>query len=78
MNPMQTFQVTLKGYDPSTSETDHLVKWVNATNIIDVQTLAATQGWEYTEIEPLSGGHCLTYEDGVDFIIPESPNPSTP
>ena len=34
---MKTFQITLDGYDPSTSETDDLIIWINAKSLETVE-----------------------------------------
>ena len=78
---MTPFEITLKGFDGDTGETDHLVKWINAPD------RAALDEWleevsliEYLDPEcPIRdliqsgcvGSGPLDRHDGVDFIVGE-------
>jgi hypothetical protein len=66
--PLNTYQITLPGYDGSTDRTDHLIKWVNAPCLEDAQVFARSLGVEISTVELLEGRK-LGFEDGVDFII---------
>lgn len=61
---LTTFEVTAKGYDGSTDETDHLVFWVNAPSI-DLLEQA---------IEGTGAGFCDTIlvegDEDIDFWLP--------
>ncbi len=71
-----TFEVTIEGYDASSSATDHLVLWINALDEAHVQAFIET--WYFKnkhgltqEIKKLeSHMDHLSYSDGVDYILP--------
>lgn len=69
---MKAFDVTLRGYDGSTSDTDHLVKWVKA------ESLEVLLDWlERVGLEDKLDGPPrempeyadLEFEDGIDVIV---------
>lgn len=42
----KVFELTLVGFDGSTDETDHLVKWLVANNEEDAAQIARDKGWD--------------------------------
>lgn len=63
---MKTFEVTLKGFDGSTDQTDHLVKWVLASSKEKVEE--AFKGIELHESVKELVDFNPPMED-IDFII---------
>lgn len=70
---MREFVITLKGFNPETSDTDHLVKWVLAPSIQCVQSWLASTGLDdfLQETPNELGDHAASYdwEDGVDVKL---------
>lgn len=73
---MQTFDVTLNGFDGETDATDHLVKWVRAANEERLeQWLKDTGLWDHLQVQTPKGERWLalsgreTFEDGVDVLL---------
>ena len=70
---MKTFEISLKGFDGNTDETDHLVKWINATDIQEVESWLET----YDLTQFVASGPfelempALSYADGVDVRVTE-------
>jgi len=67
---MRTFDVTLKGFDGGTDETDHLVKWVAAQNEETVQEWLDHHNLRphvdtVTDMERPN----LTFADGVNVML---------
>lgn len=67
---MKTYELTLIGYDGTTDQTDHLIKWVVASSLDAVLAYAHEQGW-YLQESPkiIFDGMAMTIEDGVDAIL---------
>jgi hypothetical protein len=70
---MRCFEITLQGFNPNASDTDHLIKWVLAPSIQFVQLwLASTRLNTYLQEMPQEmGDHAASYdwEDGVDVKL---------
>lgn len=69
---MHTFEVTLKGFDGGTDETDHLVKWVQAENEEVVCNWLLNWSLDSIVREILQlGDHADVYDfdDGVDVKL---------
>ena len=71
MPPRLCFELTLKGFDGGTDETDHLIKWVIAPTR---QKLDQWLKWNKLEhlvedIEDMPHGNEYTFADGVDVVI---------
>ena len=43
---MKIFEATLKGFDGSTDNTDHLVKWVSASSLESAEKAVKDAGYE--------------------------------
>lgn len=72
-----TFQITLVGYDPSTSETDDLVKWIKAPNLGVVKRFLTARKLDDIvrdiDPDPIQGGKLGLEEiDGVDVHLDQS------
>lgn len=65
---MKTFAVTLEGFNPDTDETDHLIKWINASYIEKVEDFCELMQWKYDSIIELEL-YYATMDSGVNFII---------
>lgn len=66
---MKTHQVTLRGFDPRSARTDHLIKWINADSREKVDAYAAQQEWDVIDIDtPFQS--LLTTSDGIDATLP--------
>lgn len=65
------FDVTLKGFDGGTDETDDLVKWVSAPNIELVNRYIDATGLRehVRDVTPFREGDQLTFADGIDIIL---------
>jgi len=75
---MITFEITLKGFDGTTDDTDHLVKWVNAPDQATLDRwLDENSLTDYLSCETrnLIESGCVPKgagrDDGVDFVIGE-------
>jgi hypothetical protein len=68
---MPTFQLTLKGYNPNTSKTDHLIKWVRAPHLEAVNEFLAVSDWQLAEPPEQLGSYADDYntEDGIDILL---------
>lgn len=69
---MKTYEVTLKGFDASTDETDHLVKWVKASNRSVLDQWLSHYGLdelvsEVNEMDKYTWNY--GFDDGVDVIV---------
>ena len=63
-----TFDVTLKGYNPETSDIDDdLIKWINAHSIEEVEQFCKEHGWNVESVR--SHGCDYDHSDGVDFDL---------
>ncbi len=62
-----TFDVILKGYNSETSDTDHLIKWINANSIEEVAEFCKEKGWDFDYIDELMCDY--DHSDGVDFDL---------
>lgn len=69
---MPCFEVTFKGFDPNTDETDHLIKWVQAPNRGVLQQFLFDNGFApfVADLEQM-GPHAdnVDLEDGMDIKI---------
>lgn len=52
------FEVELKGFDGNTDATDHLIKWVKARGVQDVEKLCDEQKWDVA---------CIHFTDLPEF-----------
>lgn len=69
---MTTFELTLNGYNPSVSNTDHLIKWVAGNRLLIERWLNRYGLMKVVkEIRQLDD---KTFEDGLDVLI-SSTNP---
>ena len=70
---MRTFDVTLKGFDGGTDKTDHLVKWIRASNrqILD-QWLEKTGIAEVVDDIRDIADYALCFEEGIDVRLLEN------
>lgn len=76
---MRAFDVTLKGFDGGTDQTDNLVKWVRAENKATVELWLKRLGLDHVvrDITDI-GYHATTFEDGINVILsPVMPDPGT-
>lgn len=76
---MITFEITLLGFDGRTDATDHLVRWVNATDRVALDRWLDENSLDYhlaCEPRDLNESGCVPpgagRRDGVDFVFDES------
>lgn len=67
---MLTHQVIIKGYDPSTDETDHLVKWIRCPEG-KIFLLLSLLNIETTEIRIIDDMEITEIEEGIDMVVSE-------
>lgn len=67
---LKTYQFTLCGFDGSTSDTDHLIKWIGAETQAAAEAYARGVGWDFESVEEIHEGNPVTFEDGCDVILP--------
>lgn len=65
---MKTFEIVLEGWDYRTSNTDDLIKWVNAPNVELAKQYAINKGWNIESIYDLPY-YSTQQSDGVDAVI---------
>jgi hypothetical protein len=51
---MRTWQLILRGYNPETSATDHLIKWVKAAGKASALLLALHENWDVVEVNEIT------------------------
>jgi hypothetical protein len=74
---MITFQLTLTGYKPDTSETDHLIKWVNAPTSDTLSSyLDKRPSVRLQELPLVINTRGL--DDGVDIVLSITGRPMLP
>ena len=78
MTALKTFQFTLKGFDGSTSDTDHLIKWVGAETQAEAKSYAASAGWDFETVEEIPKGGPTTFQAGFDVILIRGQKPALP
>ena len=73
---MPQFDVTLNGFDGETDVTDNLVKWVWAKDQAVVERYVELTGLKphVRTIDPTHEGHELTFSDGINIILQDSPS----
>ena len=76
---MKVYQLTLRGFDGSTDETDHLIIWVKAPSIDDVSLVCKEHDLDYVSIDEIDIGLDdemdigLGLEDiGIDYEVFEN------
>ena len=63
---MNTYEVELNGFNGGTDKTNHLIKWINAGHLEQVQDYIGIGNYQnITKLDRL-----LTKADGVDTILP--------
>lgn len=67
---LNTYQVIIKGYDSSTDETDHLVKWIRCPEG-KIFVLLALLDIETTEIRMIDDMEITEFSEGIDMIVSE-------
>lgn len=55
---INVFEVTLKGFDASTDETDYLIKWVASDNETAVRHFCEEMEWDWREITEIGPSDC--------------------
>lgn len=75
---MTTYQLTLEGFNPRFSYTDHLIKWVNAPSLDALQWYIAKQQWVLQCPAETPFDRVLEVKEGVDAILDEDGNAITP
>ena len=65
------FEVTLNGFDGGTDETDHLVKWISASDLAMVESYLELTGLKshVQGVIEIQKGTPLTFADGIDVIL---------
>lgn len=69
---MKIYEVTLKGYKPDSDTTDHLVKWVKAYSLMDVERFVERNKLDCVDditIMNRPNAAKYDYEDGVDLEL---------
>lgn len=71
---LKTYQYELPGFDGSTDETDHLVRWVAAPNKAAADAYAKKKGWLPAggEIYSAANTRALLAQDGsggIDVVL---------
>lgn len=65
---MTSYEITMKGYDSSTSDTDDLIKWVLAPHERAVRSFLKHQKWPCQEVQRMSN-QLRNFDDGVDLVL---------